>query len=589
MLLLEFLFFNFQLSLDSYSFWGLCPEAMLISFILLLIMVAITTPKNQKVLLLDSFLNWSTLFFLVFIFYYIYLLSSNLFPEHLTVFFCYSTLKLNRMLIVVKMMLSFFAAGSLMAVKRYLKLYQLPGYEYPLLISLATLSMFFSVSANNWIILFLSLEFQALCFLVLFAWNRRSEKAINATLKFTVINFVASTLILLALIEIILFTQTFNMHLANPIFFIKSFLSHKYSDNSGVLNSTFMSWGAQHGISLFKYQYLTDVNLGLDSLDKFWYMVDNPAELLNKMGYSYQSLWQFTGFLIVVGFAMKLGLVPFGFWLQDLYGGVSLPVLTFFSTAPKLTYMVILLSLYMNLFSYVNPEAFLYPFLILGVVTVIVGNIVMFTVRNNLLTLLAWSSIANMGLLFFLFGKYPLNSYTLTFISYYTISTFLFFLLMQYFLIMDETGSVRHPIYFNDLSVVRNHPAARLIFMALILSFLNFFGIPPLLNFWMKFTVLQGLVINSLSASEWFLLVGLALTTIIGGFSYIRIIYTLLTENNHLGLHLLYYPNTKNDAINAAIGFGAFQWAAYSYYNVFLEQFSIFNFLSTNILLILPY
>jgi len=47
------------------------------------------------------------------------------------------------MLIVVKMMLSFFAAGSLMAVKRYLKLCQLPGYEYPLLIALATLSMFF--------------------------------------------------------------------------------------------------------------------------------------------------------------------------------------------------------------------------------------------------------------------------------------------------------------------------------------------------------------------------------------------------------------------------------------------------------------
>ena len=65
---LDFFFFNFQLSLDSYSFWGLCPEAMLISFILLLIMVAITTPKNQKVLLLDSFLNWSTLFFFGFYF-----------------------------------------------------------------------------------------------------------------------------------------------------------------------------------------------------------------------------------------------------------------------------------------------------------------------------------------------------------------------------------------------------------------------------------------------------------------------------------------------------------------------------------------
>ena len=43
-------------------------------------------------------------------------------------------------------------------------LYSLTGYEYPLLISLATLAMFLSLSANNWIILFLALELQALCF-----------------------------------------------------------------------------------------------------------------------------------------------------------------------------------------------------------------------------------------------------------------------------------------------------------------------------------------------------------------------------------------------------------------------------------------
>mgnify|MGYP003350431975 CR=1 FL=1 len=55
------------------------------------------------------------------------------------------------------------------------------------------------------VILFVFLELQALCFLVLFAWNRRNEKAINATLKFAVVNFIASTLILLGFIEIILY------------------------------------------------------------------------------------------------------------------------------------------------------------------------------------------------------------------------------------------------------------------------------------------------------------------------------------------------------------------------------------------------
>jgi len=283
-------------------------------------------------------------------------------------------------------------------------------------------------------------------------------------------------------------------------------------------------------------------------------------------GFTYNALWQFVGFLLVVGFAMKLGLVPFGFWLQDLYTSVSLPVLTFFSTAPKLTYVTILLSLYVNLFMFVNPTAFLTPMIVLGAVTMVVGNCLMFTVRNNLLILLAWSSVANMGLLFLLFGKYPLSAFTFSFIIYYTIGIFVFFLMLQYFIIMDETGIVRHPIYFADLSVVCYHVSYKLVFILLVFSFLNSFGIPPLLGFWMKFSALQGLVINIFTFMDWFFILAVVLMTIIGGFSYIRILYTLITENNQLGLQLLYWPNTKNDVIIAAIWFTVSQMLAFVCY-----------------------
>ena len=252
---------------------------------------------------------------------------------------------------------------------------------------------------------------------------------------------------------------------------------------------------------------------------------------------------------------MKLGLVPFGFWLQDLYMSVSLPVLTFFSTAPKLTYITILLSLYINLFIFINPEAFLQPLMFLGGITIFFANLIMFTIRNNLLVLLAWSSIANMGLLFLLFGKYPLGSFTLTFIIYYTVSTFLFFLLLQYFIIMDETGVVRHPIYFTDLSVVRYHTSYKAIFLVLVLSFLNFFGIPPLLGFWMKFSALQALVLSTVTFYDWFIILILLFVTLIGGFSYIRVLYTLVTENQQLGLQLLYWPDTKDEILICAAWF----------------------------------
>jgi len=591
----------FTLNFDSYFFYSIIPELFLIAYVLLLILTAVTTKPADKGLLIPLFLESCSYLFVTLIFYFLFLLSSNLFPTDLTVFFCYNTLKLTQFLIYIKILLLVLALGSIITIKRYLMLYQIVGYEYPLIIVLSVVAMFFSISANNWIILFLSLELQALCFLVLFAWNRRSEKAINATLKFTVINFIASTLIILAFIEIILYTQTFNMYLANPIFLFKNIINYFYVKGS-LFDPYFLVWGVINSMESLEYHYFFDLKIlfgngffdthakdGVFIINYFWYVIDNPGYLfqhVTQTGFVYNPVWQFVGFLIVVGFAMKLGLVPFGFWLQDLYMSVSLPVLMFFATAPKITYVTILISLYINLFSFVNPEAFLYPLLILGTLTVVLANLMMFTIRNNLLNLLAWSSIANMGLLFLIFGKYPLQGYLLTYIIYYVVGTLLFFLALQYFVILDASGVVRHPMYFTDLTVVRTHTHYKPLFILLVFSFLNFFGIPPLLGFWMKFAIFQGLVVNLHSFGDWSFIVSLVMITIIGGFSYIRVLYTLLTENTNLGLSLIYWPDTQTDVIVIFTSFVVIQIASFLFFDTFLSIFHVSTLLMDNCIVI---
>jgi NADH:ubiquinone oxidoreductase subunit 2 (subunit N) len=579
-----------NINVDFY--YGISPEFFLLTFVLFLIIIAVSTEHKEKFSLLSLCLEASLGFYIFLIAQLVFLYQSGLYVEHLTVFFCYNTLKINKILILIKICLALFAFGSLMTVQRYLMLASLTNYEYPLFISLATLAMFVSISANNWIILFLALELQALCFLVLFAWNRRSEKAINATLKFAVINFLASTLILIAIIEIILYTQTFNIYLSNPYFLLQNTYDTLYTSINPVVPNYFSDWVATkttyspyfQAVTKYVYTFWTQQPLFDSVVVKILeaHLYQNPALFLQSQmstGILYNSLWQFVGFLLVLGFAMKLGLVPFGFWLADLYTSAALPVLTFFSTAPKLTYVTILLSLYINLFLFVNPTAFLYPFIFLGVTTMLVANVAMFTVRNNLLVLLAWSSIANMGLFFLLFGKYPLGAYTLSFLLYYLISTFVFFLLLQYFLMMDETGVVRHPIYFADLSVVRFHSMYKLIFILLVFSFLNFFGIPPLLGFWMKFSALQALVLSTVTFYDWFIILILLFVTLIGGFSYIRVLYTLVTENQQLGLQLLYWPDTKDEILICAA------WFILAQIFGFFAYTSLPNYLHINFLL----
>lgn len=421
-------------NLDSYFFYSILPELFLLLFVVTLIMVAVTTPKAQKWDLLAYFLDASAVFYMFLIALLVVLYYSNLYPENLTVFYAYQTLKLNQVLLLMKILVAVLTLGCLTTVKRYFMVQALTSYEYPVLISVATLSMFVALSANNWIILFLALELQALCFLVLFAWNRRSAKAINATLKFTVLNFLASTLILIAVIEIILYTQTFNMYLANPYFLLKNLMGLTMEGVN--TNPLFLTWLLQknylQGADFQSFQHLFQVLPDQAGLHQqlFNILWTNPAVFLHTTvleGFTSNPVWFMVGFLLVVGFAMKLGMVPFGFWLADLYTSIPLPVLTFFATAPKLTYMTILLSLYVNLFMFVNPSAFLYPMIFLGSLTVLVGNCLMFTVRSNLLVLLAWSSVANMGLLCLTFGKYPLSTFTFNFLIYYILGTFAFF------------------------------------------------------------------------------------------------------------------------------------------------------------------
>jgi NADH:ubiquinone oxidoreductase subunit 2 (subunit N) len=436
-----------------------------------------------------------------------------------------------------------------------------------------------SIMANNWIILFISLELQALCFLVLFAWNKKNVKAITAALKFSIVNFIASLLLLLAFVEIILTTQSLNIYLSNPFFFLKNLMQF-FSQETLIYDAQFITWLQQQNVLLFNIYYNIDFSVVFLNNDLLETIVTNPyiflAKLLKVLDIKVMLFWDFIGFLVILGFAIKLGLVPFGMWLQDLYNGVSLPVLTFFGTAPKIVYLTILSSLYINLFAYINNQHFLNMLGFCAVISMIVANIAMFAVRNNLLQLLAWSSIANMGLLFFLLAFFPYKAYSLVFMLYYIMGTLLFFVGLQYIIVTDNTNNLRQVLYFTDLKVICHNPQYRLLFLVLIFSLLNFFGIPPLMGFWMKFAVYKGIVASMVNFSlvSWLVVVFMLIITLIGSYNYLRLLYILLSETNMSTLNVVYLPNTKHNSSFVFIMFMMVQFLAFVSYKYFIYNFS---------------
>lgn len=581
------MFFNFfQYNFFNAMFLSFLPEFFLLIFISCLILVAVKrkdTSTPHLYLLLPKFLTLTSYFFIFCAIYWSLYLTYIPFNT-ITVFCFFNTLKINTTLLLIKIIISLLVAISLYTGKRYLLLNNLTYYEYPIVVSLAVFGMFISLMANNWIILFVALELQALCFLTLFAWNRKNVKAITASLKFSIVNFIASILLLLAFVEIILTTQSLNMYLSNPFFFLKNLLQY-YTQESLVFDPQFICWLQQQMTVLFKIYYTVDISDIFVNTDIFQMILTNPAiflaKLLKFINIKVLLFWDFIGFLLVLGFAIKLGLVPFGMWLQDLYNGAALPVLTFFGTAPKLVYLTILSSMYINLFAYINNQHFLNIIGFFAVVTIIMGNLAMFSVRNNLLQLLAWSSISNMGFLFFLVAFFPYYSFSLVFMLYYTVGTLLFFVGLQYIMITDETGNVRPILYFTDLSIVRYHPQYRVLFLILMFSLLNFFGIPPLMGFWMKLSVFFGIMVamTQVSIVQWFFVVLLLLITLIGSYNYLRLLYVILSENSLPNLTLVYLPNSKQDVMFLAKLFVIVQIVFFISYKYFIMHFSFSNLL----------
>jgi len=101
--------------------------------------------------------------------------------------------------------------------------------------------------------------------------------------------------------------------------------------------------------------------------------------------------------LVLIGFAFKVGAVPFHSWVPDVYQGAPTPVTAFFSVAPKAAGFAALLRIFS--YGFVQVEMLTTLFWIIAVLTMVVGNVLALK-QSNVKRLLAYSSIAHAGYIF---------------------------------------------------------------------------------------------------------------------------------------------------------------------------------------------
>jgi NADH-quinone oxidoreductase subunit N len=350
----------------------------------------------------------------------------------------------------VKILILAGAALALILSLDYNRQHRIARFEYPVLMVLSVVGMMVMVSAANLMTLYLGLELHSLALYVLAAFARDELRSSEAGLKYFVLGALASGLLL-------------------------------------------------YGISLV---YGFSGTMDFTALAK---TLSQPATASPGL---------IVGIVFVlIGLAFKVAAVPFHMWTPDVYEGSPTSVTVFFSTAPKVAAMALLLRTMITPFGH-QLIAWQQLIVVVSIASMSLGALAAIG-QHNVKRLMAYSSIGHMG--YALIGlavgtPEGIRGVLVYLIVYVFMSAGTFACIIA----MRRRGRALEEI--TDLSgLARTDPGLAL---ALAVFMFSMAGIPPLSGFFGKLYVFLAAV----QGGMWTLAVIGVLTSVIGAYYYIRIV-----------------------------------------------------------------
>jgi len=325
----------------------------------------------------------------------------------------------------------------------------------------ALLGMFVMISGNNFLVLYLGLELLTLSSYAMVALRRDSAVASEAAMKYFVLGAMASGFLLYG-------------------------LSMLYGATGSLDISTVFKAVASGQI---KHQVLV---LGL--------------------------------VFVVCGLAFKFGVVPFHMWIPDVYQGAPTAVTLMIGGAPKLAAFAMTIRL---LVEGLLPLAIDWQqmLMVLSIASLLIGNLAA-VAQTNLKRMLAFSTISQMG--FVLIGLLSgvvngntaaaANAYSssMFYVITYVLTTLATFGII---LLLAREGFESEEI--SDLAGLNQRSPLYAGVMAACMFSLA--GVPPLVGFYAKLSVLQALIASGQTGAI-ALAIFAVMMSLIGAFYYLRIV-----------------------------------------------------------------
>jgi len=349
------------------------------------------------------------------------------------------------------------AALTILSSIHYVRQTKIHEGEFYELILFATVGMILMAAANDLIIFFLGLETMSIAVYVLTGLWRASSQSSEAAMKYFLMGAFATGFLL-------------------------------------------------YGIALI-YGATGATNLNQISA----YLVEQPTDW---------PLYLVAGaLLLLVGFAFKVGAVPFHFWVPDVYEGAPTPVTGFMSVAVKAAAFAGWARIVLHKLSPLDTD-WAVPLWVLAIATMTVGNLLAIS-QSSVKRMLAYSSIAHAGYLLIAFvvgeewGGLPLLFYLLAY-SFMTLGAFA---------VITSLTDQEHPreSYTDFAGLGFKRP---FLAMAMSLFMLSLAGFPPLAGFAGKFYIFRSAV---LSGHVSLAIIGV-LNSLLSVIYYLRVIVAMYME-----------------------------------------------------------
>lgn len=223
--------------------------------------------------------------------------------------------------------------------------------------------------------------------------------------------------------------------------------------------------------------------------------------------------------LLLVGFAFKVGAVPFHMWVPDVYEGSPTMVTAFMSTGAKAAAFSALMLVFTSTFDFsasgINTVA-----AVLAVASMVVGNVVAIS-QSNIKRMLAYSSIAHAG--YMLIGVAAGTDFSVAGVLFYLMSYIVTnigaFGIIALIERADQSGTEIQDFH----GLYRRHP----LLAALMAMFMfSLIGLPPLAGFFGKYYIFVSAIENGYT---WLTIVGV-LASMVSVYYYLRIIVVMFFQ-----------------------------------------------------------